>query len=585
MTAWRTWLTLWHTLTAPQRRRFLWLQALSVLMAVSTVSGLAAVVAFLSVFADPTLAGSIPGLAWLRRSFDGSAREFALILGAGFIVVLAVSALVNVRGSRAIWQFAYAAGDRVRQQLLASYLRRDWLFHARVGTARLTEDLLYQTDRVISSLVNAQMLCTNLVLTLLVVGLIAVVNPWVAIGGMIAAAAGYAFFYRLIRRRLTDNGRALTSLSARRTAVLAETFAGIKFVLLSGAQRAFERRFAEAARPLSAALADTHYLGLFPRYVLESAAGVALIACGVLLSQGASTTHWLAPLSFIGIAGFRLLPAFHQMYNGVVAIRGHWPALRALASQLRHRESAPCAVEAQAPASMPLRRTLELVNLSFRYPQEPWVLTGVSLRIRAGSIVGIVGVSGSGKTTLVDVIVGLLTPEQGHIEIDGVVVDSSSTGAWRRSIGYVPQEIALLDASVSENIAFGVDVDAIDLARVRAVARQAGAHEFIEALPGGYSAPLSASSRSLSGGQRQRIGIARALYAQPSLLVFDEATRSLDPASEQVVVDALLAQRGVRTVLVVAHQGAVLEACDVVYELRQGRIHETRGTRLETAHG
>jgi HlyD family secretion protein len=169
------------------------------------------------------------------------------------------------------------------------------------------------------------------------------------------------------------------------------------------------------------------------------------------------------------------------------------------------------------------------------------------------------------------VTLGLLVPSGGHIMVDGRPL-AVQRPAWQRSIGYVPQLVALLDASVRENIAFGVDAAAIDDARVREAARQAGAAEFIEALSGGYGARVSGGS--LSGGQRQRLGIARALYREPALLVLDEATGSLDAATERAIVDAVIRNRGGRTVVVVAHGGAAIDACDRVYELRNGVLRE-----------
>jgi ATP-binding cassette, subfamily B, bacterial PglK len=257
-------------------------------------------------------------------------------------------------------------------------------------------------------------------------------------------------------------------------------------------------------------------------------------------------------------------------------VRANRAVIENLAVQLERRAVAGSAAPpADSVAAAAPLRAVELVDVAFRYsPESPAVLEGVSLRIEAGEAVGIVGPSGGGKTTLVDLLAGLLRPTQGRVEIDGEPLDGARVAAWQASIGYVPQDVLVLDASVRENIAFGVVPEAIDDERVREAARQAGASSFIEALPGGFQAKTSGLGGSLSGGQRQRLGLARALYRNPSLLVLDEATNALDADTERSIIDGVVRNRGPRTVVVVAHGTAAIAACDRVFELAAGRLRE-----------
>jgi ABC-type multidrug transport system fused ATPase/permease subunit len=406
-------------------------------------------------------------------------------------------------------------------------------------------------------------------LSLLVIGSIAYVNPGVALLGAIGVAAIYWIFYRTIRSRVERNGRRQHELGAGRIAVVEQALLGIKYVQIARAQLPFARRFEALTRALSHHRADTQFLAYFPRYLLECAAGAALIVCAAFASRGASSGVWLAQLSFIGFAGFRLLPAIQQIYSAFVFIRASQPAVANIAAEL-----GACVVPARElapPAHQPLAQGVDLLGVSFRYSaQGPLVLDNASLHIAAGSVTGIVGASGCGKTTLIDLILGLLTPTEGRIVIDGAPLDAARVASWQASIGYVPQDITVLDATVRENIAFGVEAAAIDDARVREVATLAGAVGFIESLPGGFEAPLSGVGGGLSGGQRQRIAIARALYRDPALLVLDEATNALDAETEAAIIDAVMRNRGTRTLLIVAHGAAVIGACERVLELRQG---------------
>jgi HlyD family secretion protein len=567
---------IWKVLTAAQRRRFVVLQFVSLLMAASTVTGLAAVMTFLAVLADPKLIKSHAALNWTWRLLDITESEFIVVLAGGFVILLFSSVAVNLAGSRAMGSFAYAMGDRIREVLFAAYLRRDYLFHARHTGGTLEDNVLNQADRVTITLLHGQQLVTNMVLTVLVVASIAAVNATVALAGVLAVAGGYFVFYRVIRRRVGRHGRLQVQYSAERIAVVEQALQNIKYLLIARAQDFFSRRLAKATRTLSHSFADTQFIGQAPKFVLECLAGTGLIAGAVLISRSSAGAAWLAQLSFIGIAGFRLLPAFQQMYQAFVIVRSNRAAIDNLAAELEGEVPAAHSVAPPSRFDGPvLVRGIELAGVSFRYaPQSPLVLDSATLHIPAGAAIGIVGASGCGKTTLVDLILGLLVPLEGRVEIDGKVLERNCVTDWQRSLGYVPQEVMILEASVRENIAFGVDPGAIDDARVRDAARQAGASEFIDAMPGGFDARMSGAGGGLSGGQRQRIGIARALYREPSLLVLDEATSSLDASTERAIIDAVVRHRGARTLLIVAHGSAVIEACDRVYELREGTLRD-----------
>jgi ATP-binding cassette, subfamily B, bacterial PglK len=218
-------------------------------------------------------------------------------------------------------------------------------------------------------------------------------------------------------------------------------------------------------------------------------------------------------------------------------------------------------------------REIRLRNVSFRYSEDrPLALDAVSMCIPARAAVGFVGVNGSGKTTLVDVIAGLLTPTAGHVEVDGTVLDHTNVPAWQSRIAYVPQSIFLLDSSVAQNIAFGVEREAIDHQRLQEAARLAQLDDVIRKLPGGYEHEVGERGVALSGGQRQRIGIARALYKDASVLLLDEATNALDGLTEQELVQTLGKLRGRYTIILIAHRFSTVRQCDVIFELAGGKV-------------
>jgi ABC-type bacteriocin/lantibiotic exporter with double-glycine peptidase domain len=303
---------------------------------------------------------------------------------------------------------------------------------------------------------------------------------------------------------------------------------------------------------------------------------VASLVAAALLAGGRENGEglWLGQLTFLGFAAYRLLPTLQQAFAAVVGIRASRSGFAAIAPDVRLARGRIHAGSHADPSwrDRP-REEIRLTQAYFRYqPDRPLAASGVSLRIPARTAVGLVGPNGSGKTTLVDMVAGLLLPDRGHIEIDGIALDESNRELWQSRIAYVPQSIYMLDASIAQNIALGVPEAAIDRERLVDAAKLAQLDEFVASLPDGYRHRIGERGMKLSGGQRQRIGLARALYTEASVLIMDEATNALDGLTEQELITTLLQLRGRYTIILVAHRLSTLRACDLIFELDQGKI-------------
>ena len=401
------------------------------------------------------------------------------------------------------------------------------------------------------------------------------VNAAAALAVLAALIGGYLLIYAAVRRWLLRAGRIESELAAGQTKLILEGLGAIKEIIVLRRQEFFERRLQRSSRSLSRIGARIDAIAHSPRHVMECIAVAGLVGAALALSSpDGGLGPQLAQLTFLSFAVYRLLPALQQAFAAMVRIRASKAGFAAIAPHLsqargsRQPESQPDPAWRNRP-----QKEIRLTNVNFHFdPQLQPVLRDVSLHIPAGSVVGFVGSNGSGKTTLADVLAGLLVPDTGRVQIDGITLDDACRSSWQSRIAYVPQSIYLLDSTIAENIALGTAPEDIDHDRVIAAARLARLDTLVATLPEGYRTRIGERGIRLSGGQRQRIGIARALYEGSSLLILDEATSSLDALSETQIMAAVEALRGERTIVLIAHRVSTLRQCDIIFELESGQV-------------
>jgi HlyD family secretion protein len=405
----------------------------------------------------------------------------------------------------------------------------------------------------------------------------------IALAMIAALAGGYALIYFVLRDRLLQLGQTQSRFAIEQAQILNESFGAIKEIIVLQAHDFFRGRFERASKSFSLAAAHSQVAAQNPRHLMECVAAVGLVGLALVLGgREDGVGPWLGQLTFLAFAAYRLLPTLQQVFAASVNIRAARAGLALIALDLRQARTAihttTLANFARTDSAWQGRpqREIRLEEVSFRYaPDQPWALRGVSLRVPAGAAVGIVGINGSGKTTLVDVIVGLLVPSEGRVEVDGNVLNEANRAAWQSRIAYVPQNVFLLDSSIAQNIALGIPEADINRDRLIEAVRLAQLDEFIKTLPAGYDHRVGERGMQLSGGQRQRIGIARALYRAATLLVFDEATNALDGLTELELMTTLGRLRGRCTTILIAHRMTTVRSCDIIIELENGKITDS----------
>jgi ABC-type bacteriocin/lantibiotic exporter with double-glycine peptidase domain len=573
---------IWSLLDRRQRRALLGVLLLSILAAFSTVGGVAAVVPFLALVADPQQIGRNASLLWAQNLFGITRREdLLLLLGCAFFVAVLLSNSISLLSTAAAEKFSHSLAAELQLRLFDAYLRLDCGFHARTNSASLATNILQEVYRLTTGIIfSGLVLVSQATASALIVCFVVAVNPVVALSTSVALGGAYLFIFLVVRRPLASHGKNFTREWHERARLVNEALGAVKEILLMRNQAFFTGRFAEATRQIESAQVGIAAISRSPKFILECVTAACLVGAAVWLSRTPDSGNLLAQLSLLGIAAYRLLPALQQSFLNASKIRANRTAFERIEHDLRLE---PLGVgQGHSPPDPAWRNrpqhAIALHGITFRYAadRQP-ALRRLSLNIEAGSFVALLGPNGSGKTTLVDVILGLLRPEEGRVEIDGITLDSTNLASWQSAAAYVPQSTFLLNASLAENIALGTARSNIDECRLRDAVKRANLEELVATLPRGLEEPLGERGAFLSGGQRQRVGIARALYRRPSLLVLDEATGALDTNAERALVDVLAELRGKCTIILIAHRFGSLGRCDRVFEMDHGAIYRSSG--------
>lgn len=566
---------LYRILSPRERRQALLLLPLLILAALVQVAGIASVMPFLAIVADP---GAVERHEILARLYAAGGfadvRGFLLALGVLMFVAIVGSNSLNALSTWATLRFSWMRSHTIAVRILRGYLARPYLFFLEQHSADLGKNLLGEVIQVVTgTMVPAMKAVSGGIAATAILALLFYVDPVLALLTGLVMGGAYGAIFVAIRRRQHRLGQVRFAANASRFKTLSETFGGIKEIKLLGREHTMMQRFSRPSSEFASATALNAIVSLLPGFALEAIAfgGIVLMVL-YLLQRGEGFEAIVPTIGLYAFAGYRLMPSLQQIFHGLTSIRFNSAAIEHLVRDLP--ATTPRFAERLPVAPMRIERSIRFHGVGFQYPtaKEP-LFRGLDLTLDAGVSTAFVGATGSGKSTLGDLILGVLRPDEGVIEIDGVPLDDDNLRRWQRNLGYVPQSIFLADDSVARNIAFGLPDDQIDMEAVIRAARAACIDEFIEReLPRGYETVVGERGVRISGGQRQRIGIARALYHDPQVIVFDEATSSLDTVTEEQVLEAVADLARTRTTITIAHRLSTVRTCDRIHVLAGGRL-------------
>ena len=564
-------------LTGKERRSGVLILGVVLIVALFEATAVVSIVPFMSALGDR---GMVETNRFMKLAYDrlgfGSVNDFLMFLGLASFVLLMTAAVVRIGGAYAVTTYAQKLRHSIGMRLLETYMRQPYEFHLDRHSGDLTRALLSEVDQLIGNVYQPVANIVSRAFTLLLlVTVLVVYNPWIALLAIAVLGGAYGVLYRIVSRFIDRIGRARMLANRARFETAVEALGGIKVIRLLGRERAYLERFRKPSRDMSRYMAYDLVLGHVPKYLIEALTFGGIIMLSVVLLGGTQPDeagNILPVLGLYAFAGYRILPAIQQIYRAVMQMRFGAAGMEIILADMNRRDRLVALPEAPADP-LPLHHNVGLRALSYGYPGGNGAgVADITMDIPRGSSIGIVGTTGAGKTTLVDLILGLLAPGSGHIEVDGQPLDAGTIRNWQANVGYVPQDIFLGDDTITANIALGRGPDEIDLARVRECARMAQIDRFIEdELPDAYDTRVGERGVRLSGGQKQRIGIARALYHDPDVIVFDEATSALDNQTERHVMAALGALQGKKTVIMIAHRLTTVKKCDQIVLLDKGR--------------
>lgn len=544
------------------------------------VAGIGSIMPFIAIVTNPEVIVENRYLAAIYKQLHFSNQNhFVIFVGINIFLLLIVTNASNALATWLIYKYSWMRNYSISKKLLQKYIYLPYEFFLMRNTSDLRKNIIEEVRMVVNGvLLQLLTVSKNLVFSVIVVLMIFYVDPVLAFTITVILGGAYGVLFGVIYRKLKKSGRVRAKSNQMRFKIAEEAFNSIKSLKVLGREQFFVDAFDKHSLKLSKSQAYKNIVSQLPKYLFEVLIlGTIILIILYFLVTGKEVDYLLPTLSLYAFAAYRLMPAMQRLFAGVSDIRFSSMALDNVVNDmidLSQKAGYRVSVPGDHGAKLEFRESIELHIGSFRYQgQAENLFTDLRLEIRVNTTVGFVGSTGAGKTTLIDILLGLLQLEDGWLKIDGQPVARDDITRWQRNIGYVPQDIFLVDDTVKKNIALGIGDEDIDEDRVVRAARTAKIHDFIvNHLPQGYDTAVGERGIRLSGGQRQRLGLARSLYHEPQVLVFDEATSALDNVTEKQVMEAISELAGQKTILMIAHRLTTLRECDVIFVLDNGRI-------------
>ena len=567
-----------------QQKKIIYLQILILLTACMEVLSLFAIAPFMSILADYEVINKEGYISDLYNYLEfQSPKDFLFFFCLFFLCILFISNLIHMVTIWIVSINSIKMGTTLGNRLFSFYLNQKWLFHVKSNSAQLINKIAQESDRITLGIIQPAMLINAKVAVsvFLIVAMI-IYNPFVALIVGLILGISYVIIFLYVKNSVMRNGKIVSSTQEARYKLMSEGFGGIKEVLISGRQNFFTFNFRKNSNQWADAVGKNQAIGQLPRYIVELITFSIIVGFVIYLTSKGEENNFrtLFPvLSIYALGGLKLLPAFQSIFVYLTAIKANINAYENIKENLieaKNQDLKTRIKELNKSIEMNLNNELIFKNVNFKYlhdkKKDSFNLVNLNFSIKKNETIGIVGRSGSGKSTIIDLIAGLILPDKGEILIDEKKVTEDNKFFWQKNISLVSQSIYLADSSIKENIAFGIPYEEIDNKKINETIEKSQISDFVNQLPNGMDTIIGERGVQLSGGQRQRIGIARSLYYESNLIIFDEATSSLDGLTEEAVIKSINNIQNIKTVVIVAHRLASVKNCHKIYFIDKGKI-------------
>ncbi len=547
------------------------------------ILSISAVLPFLAAITDPSivleyaLVRDILNLLNIKTESD-----FLFIFTISFCIAAILAAVMRLTLLYLSSKLSYMIGAEIGIEIYNKTLYQPYQVHAKRNSSDVISVISVKVQMIIVNVLAAILsMITSLILALTIISFLILLNPTIAISVIIFFGALYTLLTYLTRKEINRGGQIIADESTKIVKTLQEGLGGIRDIILDGTQNFYIDIYSKSEINLRKAQIKNQVVRESPRFVMEGIAMVGIASLAYVITGDDGVSKALPLLGAVAIGSQRLLPLIQNGYNSLIKLRGSLAAIQDIAKFL-NQEKLDHLADADNTDKLEFIRHIVLKNISFSYLNNgPKIFDGLDIKISKGTRIGFVGKTGSGKSTLIDIIMGLLEPINGNVIIDNTMINQTNLKSWQNNIAHVPQHIYLSDESITNNIAFGLSKEDIDIQKVKKAADQAKISETIETMPEKYDTKIGERGIRLSGGQRQRIGIARALYKGADLIVLDEATSALDSNTEKEIMDIFNNLGRDITLLIIAHRISTLRGCHKIYEVKDGSIHEVKFSNLE----
>lgn len=550
---------------------------LMLLVAVMEVIGISMIPTFVAIIADPDRVLQIGWLQPVLETLEINDQRDLLLGGAiGLVGVFIIKSAYTIWFNYFEANFISRRRYMISHRLMRAYMQAPFIFHLQKNSAELLRNIAYEIDYFINNVItNLLRMSREVIIVLAILGFLVAVEPLITLLIIILSVVGSGSFIFFNKRKMKEYGEEEQERRSKMIKALNQGIGGIKDARVLNREEEFIEKFRIEAYKSMRLKAYIQFIQQIPRPVVETTAVLGMLLVAVLLLwQDRSLAVIIPIMALFAMASVRMMPSIQQIVSMYTNLRYNIVSVEPIYKDLKELESYNIAfnIDRKKKESLRFDRAIELKDLSYYYPNSSTkALDRVSLTIKKGEAVAFVGSSGAGKTTMVDIILGLLEPQEGTINVDGVNI-AENLSAWQRNVGYIPQSIYLADETLRANVAFGLPEKEIDNTKVIGAMRLAQLEEMVKQLPKGLDTMVGELGTRLSGGQRQRLGIARALYHNPKVLVMDEATSALDNITEKQIINAIEALKDEHTLIMIAHRLTTVKNCDKLYFMENGRI-------------